>query len=495
MNSSLFIGATGLKGLSQGMGVIGNNLANVSTYGFKQQNIQYSDLIYSSQGNIGSGWGSQEDSFVTTGELGHGMAVDSVRSFFFQGGIESTNTVSDLALNGKGFFQVTNEAGEEYYTRTGDFILDKEGYMTTPMGMNLMGYQYDASGNRGALAKIQVDRFSTIPAKATSSVNFQMNLGSVKDNTVDDENPYFALLSSYNATAKPPLASDAASYQQSVTVYDAEGKKHTLTAYFDGAPSDDNSKRQVEFLIALDPGTAGSENPGDGLVMSGVLTFDAAGKLQGMSAFVPGEAGSKDLSQWQAATAVGGGFQCMVNGSPVTIDFGLGNATAAGGGAATAAEVGTDATLLGGLTGEALPSSTTAYAGNPTGMISQDGYSEGQMSSYDIDENGDIIGYYSNGRSQKLWQIPVCRFTSEDGLYRQGDNLYSATEDCGNMTMGVAGTENFGTIHSYSLEQSNVDMAMEMVNLIVTQRGFQSNSKVITTADEMLRKAMEIKRT
>ena len=228
--------------------------------------------------------------------------------------------------------------------------------------------------------------------------------------------------------------------------------------------------------------------------MSGVLTFDSAGKLQGMSAFVPGQAGSQDLSQWQAATAVGGGFQCNINGSPVTIDFGLGNATAAGG-AATAAEVGTDATLLGGLTGEALPSSSTAFAGDPTGKISQDGYAEGQMSSYDIDENGDIIGYYSNGQNQKLWQIPVCRFTSEDGLYRQGGNLYSATEASGNMTMGVAGTENFGTINSYSLEMSNVDMATEMVNLIVTQRGFQSNSKVITTADEMLRKAMEIKRT
>ena len=349
MNSSLFIGATGLKGLSQGMGVIGNNLANVSTYGFKQQNIQYSDLIYSSQGNLGSGWGSQEDSFVTTGEIGHGMAVDSVRSFFLQGSIESTNTVSDLALNGKGFFQVTDEYGEEFYTRTGDFILDQEGFMTTPTGMNLMGYQYDENGNLGGLAKIQLDRFGTIPAKATSSVNFQMNLGSVEDNTVDGDNPYFSLLTTYNATAKPPLAGNAASYQQSVTVYDAEGNKHTLTAYFDGAPSSDNSKRQVEFLLALDQETA-SENPGDGLVMSGVLTFDSAGKLQGMSAFVPGQAGSQDLSQWQAATAVGGGFQCNINGSPVTIDFGLGNATAAGG-AATAAEVGTDATLLGGLTG------------------------------------------------------------------------------------------------------------------------------------------------
>ena len=494
MNSSLFIGATGLKGLSQGMNVISNNLANVSTYGFKQQNIQYSDLIYSSQGNIGSGWETQEDSLVTTGELGHGMAVDSIRTFFLQGSFESTNSVTDLALNGKGFFQVTDEMGEEYYTRTGDFILDQEGFMTTPTGMNLKGYQYDTEGNLGGLASIQLDRYGTIPAKATSSINFQINLGTVGDNTVSDDNPYFSLLSAYNAEATPPLSGDAASYQQSVTVYDAEGNKRTLTAYFDGAPTSDNAVRQVEFLLALDPQTTGGANPGDGLLMSGVLTFDSAGRLQGMSAFVPGEAGSKDLSQWQAATPAGGGFQCDINGSPVTVDFGLGNGTAVAG-AATAAEVGTDATLLGGIVGEPLSSSTTAFAGNPTGMISQNGYSEGQMSSFDIDENGDIIGYYSNGQNQKLWQIPVCRFTSEDGLYRQGDNLYSATEASGNMEMGVAGTENYGTINAYSLEMSNVDMATEMVNLIVTQRGFQSNSKVITTADEMLRKAMEIKRT
>ena len=117
------------------------------------------------------------------------------------------------------------------------------------------------------------------------------------------------------------------------------------------------------------------------------------------------------------------------------------------------------------------------------------------MNFYDITQNGDIIAYYSNGQNQKLWQIPVCRFTSEDGLYREGGNLYSATEASGAMEMGVAGTENYGAVNAYNLETSNVDMTVEMVNMITTQRGFQSNSKVITTADEMLRKAMEIKRT
>lgn len=94
-----------------------------------------------------------------------------------------------------------------------------------------------------------------------------------------------------------------------------------------------------------------------------------------------------------------------------------------------------------------------------------------------------------------LWQIPVCRFTSEDGLHREGNNLFSATPEAGQMDMGVAGTENYGSIEAYATETSNVDMATEMVNMIITQRGFQSNSKVVTTADQMLQKAMELKRS
>ena len=104
------------------------------------------------------------------------------------------------------------------------------------------------------------------------------------------------------------------------------------------------------------------------------------------------------------------------------------------------------------------------------------------------------MGRYSNGQGQNLWQIPVCRFTSEDGLRREGSNLFSATEEAGQMEMGVAGTENYGTVNAYNVENSNVDMATEMVNMIITQRGFQSNSKVVTTADQMLQKAMELKR-
>ena len=116
------------------------------------------------------------------------------------------------------------------------------------------------------------------------------------------------------------------------------------------------------------------------------------------------------------------------------------------------------------------------------------------MSNVSIRNDGTVVGLFSNSQSIDLWQIPVARFTSEDGLRREGSNLFSATPESGQMDLGMAGTENYGTVQAYNIELSNVDMATEMVNMIVTQRGFQSNSKVVTTADQMLQKAMELKR-
>ena len=140
---------------------------------------------------------------------------------------------------------------------------------------------------------------------------------------------------------------------------------------------------------------------------------------------------------------------------------------------------------------------TTNYTtSSPVARVStQDGYPEGSLSNISITADGTVVGKYSNNQSANLWQIPVCRFTSEDGLRREGNNLFSATDDAGAMEMGTAGTENYGKINAYNIENSNVDMASEMVNMIVTQRGFQSNSKVVTTADQMLQKAMELKRS
>lgn len=496
MNSGLYIGATGLKSMSQGLNVISNNLANVNTYGFKQQNLQYSDLISTAFGHLGEEWETETGSKGCFSQVGHGVSVGSVRTFFEQsGGIQGTNTTTDLAISGKGFFQVQDDSGATFYTRTGDFISDNAGYIRTPMGMSLMGWQCDERGNvTSNLAPIQIDTFATIPALATSQVQMTMNLG-FSNNAVNDEaNPYFSLLQQYDGTMYPPMPGNSAGWQQNIVAYDASGNRKELTAWFDNAPSGNNGERVMEFVIA--DTSQVWDNPGDGALMSGVLVFNAAGEIQSMSAFTPNVAGSTDLADWTPAQFDGNSFVLNMNGQDISFSFGTTGGTVQAG-AATAAEVGADLYNLGGVNelGYTL-NTTTAFAGKSmTEYLNQDGYAEGIMSHYNIGTDGMITASYSNGVNKDIWQIPLCRFTSNDGLYRAGNNLYQATQDVGNITLGVAGDENFGDIISYSLEISNVDIATELVNMIVTQRGFQSNTKVVTTTDEMLRKAMEIKRS
>ncbi len=505
VNSSLYIGATGMKGLAQGMQVTTNNLANVSTIGYKHQSILFSDILYQSQAGIGNWWNAQEDSRVAIGQVGMGLQVESVRTIFQQGGLESSNTVTDMAINGKGFFQVMDEKdGGVYYTRAGDFRPDNEGVWRTPTGLALMGYQIGTDGSRGGLAPVQVDTFATIPAKTTSAVELTLNLSSRADKSASAENPYFALLDQYDGRSSTPLSTDAYTYSQPMTVYDAEGNARTVTAYFDGAPSD-SPNRYMEFILAAEPtprydeeGNAIAPEPGDGLLMSGVLQFDSAGNLQSVSAFTPATEGSKELEDWVPAQLAGGLPQFTLDGAPMTLDLGI---RAAGGwenAPASAAEVGTDMHLLPSMGEGAVTSQypTTAFTSStPTSTYTQDGYAEGFLSTVSIRNDGTVVGHFSNSESLDLWQIPICRFTSEDGLRREGSNLFSATPDAGQMEMGVAGTENYGTVQAYNIELSNVDMATEMVNMIITQRGFQSNSKVVTTADQMLQKAMELKRS
>ena len=193
MNSALYIGATGMKGLSQGMQVTSNNLANVSTIGYKQQGILFSDLISTSQAGMGEWWNNQENSRVALGQTGKGVQVDSVRTIFKQGPMESSNTVTDMAINGKGFFQVTDGV-RLYYTRAGDFRPDNEGVWRTPTGLALNGYKYNEDGSLGDLQEVKIDKFGTMPGKGTARVDLTMNLNSGQDNAVNADNPYFGLL-------------------------------------------------------------------------------------------------------------------------------------------------------------------------------------------------------------------------------------------------------------------------------------------------------------
>lgn len=504
MNSSLYIGATGMKGLAEGMHVTTNNIANVSTIGFKQQDILFSDVMYQTQASMGNWWNAQTDSKVAIGQVGQGLQVEAVRTKYAQGALQSTNRMTDLAINGKGFFQVT-DGDHVFYTRAGDFITDKEGVWRTPAGLALNGFKLEEDGSRGDLGKIQIDPQQNIAAKATSSVNLIMNLAPGEDRTFNEANPFFGLLDAYDASQGKPLSSNAYSTSQAMTVYDAEGDAHTVAAYFDSASvKNADGNRYMEFILAADAdysldaeGNVVYPEAGSGLLMSGVLQFDSAGQLSNISAFTPTQAGNKDLNTWQSASLSNGNPVFNLDGTEMSINFGLSAANDEST-SISAAEIGSDPSRLPGLGDELNRSefSTTSFASsNLTNSYKQDGFSSGVLSNVTVSSDGIVTGHFSNGQSLDLFEIPVCRFTSEDGLRREGSNLFSATQESGMMEMGRAGTENFGEVLAYNIEGSNVDMAQEMVNMIINQRGFQSNSKVVTTADQLLQRAMELKRT
>lgn len=493
-----------MKGLSEGMQVTSNNLANVSTIGFKSQNILFSDMMSQTQATQGNWWNAQEGSRVAVGQVGMGLQVEAVRTKYTEGPIESTNSMMDLAINGKGFFQVSDEQGRLFYTRAGDFNADNEGVWRTPSGLALNGYKLNSDGSRGELGPIQIDKFATMAGQATASVDLTMNFASTESMTDSEANPYFSLLESYDASnGTVPLSRGQYTSSQQLTLYDAEGQSYTVTAYFDGVPGGSEGKT-MEFVIAADQTTQydedGNELPreaGAGLLMSGVLEFDSAGNLINVAAFTPDQAGSKDLSSWKPASLVNGNPVMMLGDSEISMNFGLSAAGEWANAPASAAEVGTTSGNLPRMGEDAVASDFPSTAFNTTAMTNsyrQDGYAEGTMSNMSISTDGTIVGYFSNGQSMNMWEIPLARFTSEDGLYREGGNLFSATEASGEMVLGTPGTENFGTVLAYNIEGSNVDLAQEFVNMIITQRGFQSNSKVVTTADEVLKKAMELKR-
>lgn len=485
VNSALYIGATGMKAHAEGLNTVSNNLANVSTVGFKQQSIQFSDIFYAGQSAMGDWWNTQENSFVALGQTGMGVQVDSVRTLFTDGGYESSNTLTDLSLSGKGFFQVTDTEGNAFYTRAGDFRFDNQGFLTLPAGHRLTGYKVDAEGNKGAAGPIQVDPDATLPGKGTSMITMPLNLGLTEDRASSTENPYFGMLEAWDSSSQPPLGSSSYGYSESLSVYDGDGTRKNLTVYFDGAP-DSLGGKTVEFLVG-----------GDGeALMSGTLRFDSSGQLVDMTAFTPNGGDPKDLTSWTPASLEGGVPRFTYNGQTISLDMGIQAQSGWQNSPASAADVKTDQALLGSMgTISRSAEVTTGYNGASSSLGSrQDGYGEGTISDLEITANGKVVAQFSNGQSQTLYEIPVCRFTSEDGLRREGNNLFSATDAAGAMEMGTAGTENYASIQAYSLELSNVDMAREMVNMIITQRGFQSNSKAITTADTMLQKAIELKR-
>lgn len=505
---ALYVGSTGMVTHGTRMQNIGNNIANVSTVGYKTQDTHFANLI---SRDVPTG-----NAAATTGisQLGLGVGVGAIYTDYRNGGMMNGSDVTDLGISGKGFFSVVGpEDGLTHYTRAGNFRFNKDGYLVDPNGYRLQGQQI-TDGVNGATGDIQLqagaDGQFTVDPSATTEATVITNLGFDGSYSNSATHPMFSMFENWNGSAEPPLGSGLYGFNSPIKVYDSEGNQQTLNIYFDKADvSNAGGRDYFEFMITTDPaadGRAGiAGTSGAGLLMTGVMTFDSTGQIVDLAAYSYGGTGDiGSLSNWTPSAFTANGYPQLdatfASGASVSVgmNFGIsgtGWTTAASGGG-SAASVGTVVGNLPSLDGfgrNAL--ATTMHTGSSVvSYMSQDGYAEGYLSNLEMDRDGVLIGNYTNGVQLELFQVTLYNFASEWGLRREGSNHFSATAASGEALEGYANEENYGGINSTSLEQSNVDIAEQFAKMILTERGFQANSKIITTTDEIIKNAIQMKR-
>ncbi len=409
MLSSLYSGVSGISAAGYTMSVLGNNIANSNTVGFKGGYTSFADILSQSLGGAGGG-----------NQVGRGVNLADVGTLFTQGSFENTSNGTDLAIEGAGFFMVADDTGT-YYTRAGQFIMDDEGYLVNPSGYRLQGYSADDSGNLlTTVGDLNVAQISSAPL-ATENFRIVANL----DGSAVQNQP-------------------GSIYASTITVYDSIGSAIPLTLTFEKTAT---------------PGewtwTAGVPAGMGTTAATGTILFDENGALTTGTDVDP---------------------TILITGTPSGSDLSV---------TWTTEDPATGA-LSGDLTGYA--------AANDTYGLFQDGYAPGTVESVGIEQDGQIVGLFTNGQTRTIGQVVVADFVSPWGLTKMGKSLFAESMSSGQPTVGEAGTGGRGSIASNALEMSNVDMASEFVRMITTQRAYQANARVISTSDELLAELMMIKR-
>jgi flagellar hook protein FlgE len=535
--SSMYVGATGVIAHGDRMQVIANNLANVSTIGYKKADALFGDLMSK---NLASGNGQYNTGNTFASQIGLGVGLSEVRNLFAEGGLENTTTFTDLAITGNGFFgtrdtSAGSSSGATHYTRAGAFRFNNDAYMVDPHDFRLQGYAVDRETGEVATAVSDVQlpyedvivdgeelRVVRSDPRATTGVEMVTNLDALAtDQYTSTTSPFFAMLQAYDGTLADgsPFGENLPAYSSSLTIYDSDGNEHDMTVYFDPVSSASLSNAAPgytywEYLVALPATSDGSSAFGTsaaGLAGAGVLTFNGSGEMVGQSSFAlntASGANAKDLSAWGPASFNTEGLTQFLytygsNGSAigsqeaVAYDFGMNSTTSSWlSGASTAAGVGFDPANLSQMADPDRDARiTTSYdESSYTAYQIQDGYTWGYLLNASVDREGFLSGYFTNGQTEEFYQIANYRFNSEWGLRRDGNNNFVATDASGSAMDGKASSGGRGVFQQNTLEMSNVDMAEEFANMIITQRGYQANTKVITTSDSLLNTTISIKR-
>ncbi|MFN3396846.1 MAG: flagellar hook protein FlgE [Thermodesulfovibrionales bacterium] len=432
MLTSLYTAVSGMGANGVSLSVIGDNIANLNTIGFKASRIAFGDVL--SQTITGIAGSSQ---------VGRGVLVSGVSPLFTQGSFETTTNALDMAVDGDGFF-IVSDGSARYYTRAGQFSIDKNGNIVNPDGLVLQGYLADASGTiTGTVGNLQISTKQS-PANMTTKADIAVNL----DSTATVPAAAFTLDSNGDGVNDDPANYN---FSTTVTVYDSQGGSHQVTLYF--VKTADNTW-DVHY-VHDDPA-----NPGQ-LIDAGTqsLTFDVNGALINDNSGTP--------ISFNFGTAV-------TSPQDITFNYGTGTGESpAGTGLDGATQFASDFAVI---------------------NITQDGYSAGALKNVVISEDGVITGVFTNGQTRPIGQVALARFVAPTGLTKLGRNLYAESFDSGQPIVGMPETSGLGRVLSHTLELSNVDLAEEFVKMISAQRGFQANSRIITTTDDLLQEMINLKR-
>jgi flagellar hook protein FlgE len=422
-------GLSGLNAAAKNLDVIGNNVANSNTTGFKGSVANFGDVFSAA---LGGGDGAQ---------IGIGTTLSSVAQQFSQGNITVTNNPLDIAINGKGFFR-TSDNGTISYTRNGQFAIDKSGNIVDSSGSNLTGFQaLNGKIVPGVLVNLTLST-SDLPPTPTINVTVGANLSSA------DKLPSVATFDPIN-----PLSFN---FSTATTVIDSLGQSHTETLYFNKDTVLQNTWKVRSYVdgVAVD-----TVDPASGATppatMPTTLTFDTAG----------GFVSALDIDT--AATPV--------SHIPVAKVF-----TPTNGAAALSLNM--DFTQM-----------TQFGSGFGVNALNQDGFAAGQLSGYSISADGTILGRYNNGQTQTLGQVALANFSNSQGLKPQGESKWGETTSSGSPLIGGPGSASLGSLQSAAREDSNIDLTAELVNMITAQRIYQANAQTIKTQDAVLQTLVNLR--
>ena len=503
-------GLSGLNGAAKSLDVIGNNIANSSTVGFKGSTTEFADVYARSLNGAGAT------------QAGIGVSVAAIAQQFTQGNIETTSNPLDIAINGGGFFR-TQMGGTIQYTRNGQFSLDKSGFVVTPQGANVTGYGVAANGQilASTPTPLQINTADMKPV-ATTKVDTSINLDS------REKVP----------TNYPFDANDATTYnkQVPVSVYDTLGNSHTMSLYYvktgsgtwdvyAGADGSEITNVNVSKASSDDPTAqaaraawtaATKASPQDPAAVAQALSAYAAAASNAVST-AAGSAGATaaTIAAIQSAASSQGN---TVGATPDQVDQVISAAVSVpsvpigtlkfDSNGALSAPLMSPQTLPLNVSFPIYPAtgaketlaikvgfngSTQYGADTSEKLTTQDGYTAGHLQRFSASADGTLLGQYSNGQTKPLGQVVLANFTNAGGLEPIGNNSWTETSASGTPLLGVAGTGGFGVLQSSATESSNVDLTAELVDMITAQRVYQANAQTIKTQDSVLQTLVNLR--